>query len=318
MTTATVAAPEAVFALMHEIGSPIVEKMSAKYSSNGNSPFTSREDFEQDVWSRLWEWLTDPSHVETAVGLLEDTTETKRWLTQFCRGRCCDLVDVIMAGTRDQRKTLTASQTREEVVGYTESNSRETLLEWVAAHESTDLNQPGSEYEALEAIRADIGRDTDALRIFDILLDPPALLRESFVESRLRAVRGMATLTEADTRHGVSTVLLSVLEGYAIEDQEVTWTGRLPSFGRLDTDQGECVVTSPEKGLAVLRWTETKLTVRLDRATHEGEFLREVIRPSPRAFDLAALRDCLGISGLRIRKAWLRLNPILRSKLGAA
>jgi hypothetical protein len=313
-----VTAPEAVFAAMQERGQSLVHRMGVKYSIDRHSPFTSPEDFEQEVWTRLWEWLDDPAHVEQAIALLEDTTETQRWITQFSRGRCCDLIDVALAGTRDQRLTVTASIPLSDQPGSGYDNTGITLLEYLSHRHGLTCSDPGSDSEALESLRAEVGRDFDAQQILTAILEQPPALRESFCESRLRLCRGLATLTEGNGPTSLSTIRLSTLEGYNIEDQEVTFDGRLPGHGRLATDQGEAVVSTPEAGQTVIRWTGTKLTVHLDRNSHEGEFIREVIRPSPRIFDLQAMRDYLGISGLRIREAWLRLQPILRAKLGAA
>ena len=150
------------------------------------------------------------------------------------------------------------------------------------------------------------------------ILAPPQQIRDSFCESRLRLCRGLVTLEEADTPLGTSRLSLITLEGYDVGDAVVTWTGPLGSTRTFTTSQGEAVLNYPEPGNAVIRWTETKLVVKLNVASHEGEFLREVIRPSPKVFDYQVMRDYLGISGLRIRDAWLRLHPILRAKLGAA
>ena len=105
-TAEVVAAPEAVFEMFRERGTEQVHRMGVKYSKDANSPYTSIEDFEQEVWTRMWEWLADPSHVEQAISLLEDDSETRRFLTQFARARICDLIDVALANwVRKQRQT---------------------------------------------------------------------------------------------------------------------------------------------------------------------------------------------------------------------
>ena len=160
-TAEAVAAPEAVFAAFQERGGQQVHRMGVKYSKDANSPYTSTEDFEQEVWTRMWEWLADPSHVEQAIGLLEDDSETRRFLTQFARARICDLIDVALAGPRDQRLTITASMSMADGYGEGERHSACTLLEYLAHGDGTEQDNHVDDAEAMDDIRAAIGPDSD-------------------------------------------------------------------------------------------------------------------------------------------------------------
>jgi hypothetical protein len=319
MPTATVAAPEAVWEAFRDLGESLVHRMAVKYSKDRNSPYTSPEDFEQEIWSRFWEWTQDDDHVEQAITLLEDNALACRFLAQFARARICDLIDLALAGPRDQRKTISASAKVGN--GVKDRHSVPSLLEHLAHANGYQNPDPCLYVEALDTVRLACRADGDALLLLDTILEQPQPLRESFCESRLRLCRGMAIFTEADSTDSDSVLLLSILEGYHLEDAEITWAGPLaiPNWKcrslPLTTSQGPALVSRPDPDTAVMRWQETKLTVRLDVTSHEGEFLREVVRPSPKVFDLQAMKDYLGISGLRIRDAWVRLQGVLKAKL---
>ncbi len=287
---------EHAFARIRRTTQQTVKRAAEKYARTCRSPHSDPEEFEQHVWFRLWEWLTEAADPDTVEALTGDPAQARKFMTTFSRARLCDQIDVILAGSRDQRQTVNASLPANEDGG--------TIIDLHGA-----ATQPVEDDLVLaEALDATLTYDTRSL--LSALTDPPAQVREAFSESRLKPRRGTALLADAATEHGTSTLSLTCLEGsHGADDRVITWTGPIGT-GPLDTDLGPATAKRTARDW-LISW-EPGHVVRLDRLTLEGEFLLRVIRPSPRAFNLDVMADHLGFSKIRTIRAWAALRTSLK------
>lgn len=303
---------EAVFTRLKKLTGRRIRRSSEKYAQACPGPLSDPDDFEQNVYLRLYEWLDDPVHLDQADALLDDSTEALKFMQQFARARICDHIDVNCATTRDQRQTLHASQyidpsTTSPGVG---SSLMELLLHPPGA-KPAPFNQPQS--ILLDDIKT--GLPWLAAKLLDALIDPPDQVREAFVESRIRVSKGMATLTEPPGSHGECVLHLTSREGYLVEDTTISWPGPLRR-GQISTTAGPARLTLSnghhpgERKRITIRF-DSKLTVYLDRISLEGEFVRESVRPSPSPFDIGVMADYLGTKMLTLRLAWNELRAAL-------
>lgn len=307
-TAIAVPTAESLLATIFSVTHKNVRKMSFKYAARCPSPTADAEDFTQNVYVRLLEWLGDARHREQAEGLLENPIEVIRFMQSFSRSRICDQIDVFFAGNRDQRLTLHASHQGED--GSSGHQFGSTPLMDLLTPETGCVVEP-DHGEALERVR----RHVPALskRLLDALVDPPDDVREAFLESRVRISRGVATLEEPGTEHGECALELVGNEGYMNEDSTIYWPGPLRR-GNLDTTAGPARLTLGNASI-VIRF-ESRLTVRVNWHTMEGFFVRESIRPSPAAFDIGVMADYLGVKLKPVRDAWIELKDALRGFAG--
>ncbi len=279
MTTAP--SKEVVFEQLRDLTGGRIRRSAEKYALNCPGPLSDPDDFEQNVYLKLYEWLDDPVHLDQAEGLLEDSAEALRFMQQFTRARICDQIDMICSVRSDQRLTFHAIKKADRPVPFSEPLSIrideiKRNLHWLSA------------------------------ALLDALIDPPAQVREAFLESRTKVSKGIATLAEPMSPH--EDCILRLTRREHVENTVISWSGPIRR-GRLDTSVGPARLSV--EGSDIVIWFESKLFVRLDRHSLEGEFVQESIRPSRCPFDLGVMADYLGSKQIRLRFAWDKLRDAL-------
>lgn len=310
MLTLTEPSREDVFTRLQELTGQRIRRSSEKYALACPGPLSDPDDFEQNVYLRLYEWLDDPVHLDQADALLDDSIEAIKFMQQFARARICDHIDVNCATTRDQRQTLHSSQFVDGPSNKTDDPGS-TLME-LLIHPHDAKPAPFDQPQSLLIEDIKIGLPWLAARLLDALIDPPQQVREAFIESRIRVSKGMATMAEPLGEHGDCVLHLTSREGYLVEDTTISWPGPLRR-GAISTTAGPARVTQ-RQDTSPYRITirfDSKLTVHLDRQTLEGEFIRESVRPSPSPFDIGVMADYLGTKMLTLRLAWNELRAAL-------
>jgi hypothetical protein len=302
---------ESVFTRLKKLTGHRIRRSSEKYALACPGPLSDPDDFEQNVYLRLYEWLDDPVHLDQAEGLLEDSTEALKFMQQFARARICDHIDVNCATTRDQRQTLHSSQFIDGPSNKTDDPGA-TLMELLLHPHDRSRPEPFSQPQSLLLEDLKTGLPRLAAKLLDALVDPPQQVREAFVESRIRVSKGMATLAEPLGEHGECVLRLTSREDYLVEDTTISWPGPVER-GEISTTAGPARITQREDmwpPRVTIRFA-SKLTVYLDRHSLEGEFIRESVRPSPSPFDIGVMADYLGTKMLTLRLAWNELRAAL-------
>ncbi len=305
-----------VFQRLRRLTGPRIRRSSEKYANTCPGPLSDPDDFEQNVYLKLYEWLDDPVHLEQAEGLLEDVAEAAKFMQQFTRARICDHIDINCAGPRDQRLTLHASQQVYRRSSGEKGDMHETPFLELLVHPPDARQQTSTEPVSLRIAEIKKGLPRLAVRLLDVLIDPPAQVREAFAESRLRISKGMATLAEPLCPHDDCVLRLDSREGYQSCNTTISWPGPLRR-GEINTTAGPARLTLSngkrpgERKRITIRFG-TKLTVYLDRQSLEGEFIWESVRPSPSPFDIGVVADYLGSKMKTLRDAWI----VLRAALG--
>ena len=313
ITVAEPTAAEFILSEVYALTHARVRRTAFKYAKTHPGPMSDPDDYTQNVFMRLLEWLGDPRHLEQAEDLIDHPSDCIRFMHSFARARICDHIDVNLARPRDQRLTIHASECRHHVVrGGIGDDSGPSLMDMLSHLPGNVDGTDGGENMVLAEIKKNVS--PLAARLLDALVDPPKMVRAAFWESRIRISQGLAVLSQPDNRHDPYLLELSVREGYNLEDQTVSWHGTTFRNRALDTSLGPAVLSYPRRGLIMIRF-ESNLTVRLDRQSLEGEFLRESIRPSPRPFDVKIMADHLGSPMMRVRDAWVLLREALSDYL---
>lgn len=315
MKRAVITSREAVFASCRDIAEDIIGWVTRRYGAACATAAADEHDLESDIWFRLWSWLQDDRHLEQMEALLEDESQARAFLTQFAKARACDHINVYLAGNRDSRLTLHASyQEGGSPSGRMNGSHADIHLDRLA--HTAGFSVPPEDGSLIEEIRAALTADAETL--FDFLLKTPEELRKRWCDARMIVKRGVATLTEAEAPHEPSTVHLDVLEGSRVAEYHISWDGPLPRRGGIiDTDHGPARFSfHNRRAECVIRWPEQRIVVRLELPSNEGEFSREIVRPSPAVFDIKAAADMLGLSNQRVRFAWRSLQGVLKDAIG--
>lgn len=145
-----------------------------------------------------------------------------------------------------------------------------------------------------------------ARRVVEVLLWPPAGLRESFLAARTKKSYGVVAIVAPERRYGHSRMDLKPREGYGTLFWTVDWEGPLRK-GVIQTSHGDMTV-SDETNLWKLEFG-FPLVILTDG--HTGEFEHITVRPTSACFDLKALAKFLSdesgkrIPNQRVQKAWV-------------
>lgn len=305
----TVVDPLKAFEVFQELGAQTTRNYANRYNAAHPGTVADEEDFESHVWTHLWEWLQNPDNLAQADCLLNDREHARRWINQYARARMCDLIDVVLAGTRDQRLTFHASRSANDDDSYLSDMTFFDLATYESGHCSQD-----SGYRALviEEIFDELQNMPDASKLFEALLQQPKCLREAFYEKRMHTCRG-----EVELLDNVDVVLhLKPTAGYAKEETWITLADRLPTRdAHLETDRGPVRVRVMNNRWD-LNWAETHLEATLSQRTQTGKFNWRLIRPSPRIFDEKPMATFLNMSRFALRNAWPQLRSAVAKVMG--
>ena len=287
---------EAVFQFLFDRSEPAVIVMATKYSNSCSPcPLTDREELIQTVWTKLWEWVT--KNPVDSQALCTPTDDAIKFIRIFAKCKMHDQWDMSHAGNRDVRMTVHAS-------GETPSGS--TMLELADhGHLDSHLNS------MLDDIRQ--GLPEAPRRILDLLVDTPAYIRESFIESRTKLLQGSCQLMAAGGPHGAGLLVLHDEKG---KTRRISWEG--PLEGLVETDAGRMKVT--HGGLTSILDLPAGLLIeiRLDQPDEGvwGEWLQEVVMPSQAVLDEPIWADYLGWSVSKVHYARRDLQRAVKAFLG--
>ena len=199
--------PETVFQFLFDRSEAAVVAMATRYSrSCSPGPLTDIDELIQSVWAKLWEWVT--KNPVDSQALCTPADDAVKFINRFAQCKLHDQLDAARAGNRDVRMTKNASY---------ETPTGATLLE-LADHGHSDAH--------LDMILDDIreGLPEAPKRILDLLVNTPAYIRESFLESRTKLLQGSCQLVAAGGQHGTGLIVLQDEEG---KTRRISWEGPL-------------------------------------------------------------------------------------------
>jgi hypothetical protein len=279
--------PEEVFQFLFDRSKPAVMSLAARYSrSCSPGPLTDVEELIQVVWTKLWEWVT--KNPVDSQALCTPADDALKFISTFAKCKLHDQLDMARASNRDVRMTKNAS-------GETATGA--TLLE-LADHGQLDASLG----QMLDDIRDSLPEAPK--RILDLLVNTPAYIRESFLESRTKLSEGPCQFVKADGRYGTSTLALHNESGDPVR---ISWEGPLEA-GMLDTDAGRARVSNG--GPDVIMDLPAGLLIQLPRADLDsnresvwGEWIQETVQPSQAVLDERIWADYLGWSQSKVHYA---------------
>lgn len=295
------------------------------------------DDFMQNTWLRLVEWLQDPEHRSTADALLKaGGTDAIKFMQAFSSRRICDFLDYQNAFCRDRRNTIYTEDLVQGMHGWpTRDRDQGDLPHPADLHllKTRPCHGPEGDRAAFDELREQVRKQASfrTLRLFDLLANPPEEKRKEIFALKHAEYTGVCRLhlppKAVPKRPGGRAEYQArlCLDGHPtvrmVRSLRIDWhpsfPENLPVAGQIESTHGpaECAWENTGTPRLKLKWP-TNLYVEINDLKGRkcyGTYRQVAVTPSEVINFDAAARLC-GCPASAARRSWRTLRKLLGAR----